>query len=113
MQVATFLDSKRAEDIAVLFVQEKIQVSSYFIIATGSSKRVLQTLAEGCQQLLKRAGLPRLGVEGVQEGLWICIDCGEVVVHLFDAKTRAFYALEELWGDAPRVEFERAPDVSS
>ncbi|MGE3163606.1 MAG: ribosome silencing factor [Planctomycetota bacterium] len=110
MQVATFLDSKRAEEIAVLFVRDLIQVSSYFVIATGTSKRVLQTLADGCQQILKHAGLPRLGMDGGQEGHWICIDYGEVVVHLFDAKTRNFYALEELWGDAPRVEFERASD---
>lgn len=108
MEVATFLDSKRAADIAVLFVQDLLQISSYFVVATGSSQRVLQTLGEGAYQILKKSDLPRLSVEGLREGRWICIDYGEVVIHLFDAGTRQFYALEELWGDAPRVEFQRA-----
>ena len=112
-QVAQFLDSKRAEQVAILDVQELIQISSYFVIATGTSQRGLNTLGDGAAEILKKSGLPRLSTTaGLREGRWICLDYGEVVVHLFDRYTRLFYELDELWGDAPRVEFERA-DVDS
>lgn len=106
LEVARFLDSKRAEEIAVLDVEELIQISSYFVIASGSSSRVLQTLAEGVAQILKKSGLPRLSIGGIKEGRWVCIDYGDVVVHLFDPETRVFYALDDLWGDAPKVTWE-------
>lgn len=111
-QVAQFLDSKRAEQIAILDVQKLIQISSYFVVATGTSQRGLQTLGDGAGDILKKSGLPRLSTAGLREGRWICLDYGEVVVHLFDRDTRLFYELDELWGDAPRVPWEPAPQLS-
>ncbi|MEM7166834.1 MAG: ribosome silencing factor [Planctomycetota bacterium] len=108
-QIARFLDSKRAEEIVILDVQQLIQISGYFVIATGTSQRGLNTLGDGVAEILKKSGLPRLSTAGAREGRWICLDYGEVVVHLFDRDTRLFYELDELWGDAPRLDFERAP----
>ena len=48
----------------------------------------------------------RLGIEGYEESRWILLDYGDVVVHLFEPETRAYYAIEELWGQAKRVPFE-------
>ena len=53
------------------------------------------------------AGDRRLAIEGYEGSRWVVQDYGDVVVHVFDPDMRAFYALEELWGDAPKVDWER------
>jgi ribosome-associated protein len=54
----------------------------------------------------------RLGIEGYNESRWILLDYGSVVIHLFDAETRDYYALEDLWGEAKRVplSWQRKPE---
>ena len=108
---ARFLDEKRAEEIKILNVRDTLFICSYFIIATASSARHLQTLADGLQRHLKPTNLPRIGAEGNREGRWVCLDHSELVIHLFEREARAFYDFDHLWGDAPRVPFEPAsPD---
>jgi ribosome-associated protein len=55
---------------------------------------------------MKKRGERKLGMEGSEEGRWILIDYGDFVVHIFSADSRAYYALEEIWGDAPRLEWQ-------
>ena len=97
------LDGKRAEDIKLLRVQEILQICSYFVLATGTSARHLQTLADTVQRHMKPLSVPRLGVEGYKDGRWICLDYSELVVHLFDRESRLFYDLDHLWDDAPSL----------
>ena len=78
----------------------------FFVLATGSSKRALRALADESDRLLKLTSLAKIGVESDTEGRWVCLDYSDVVIHFFDRDARAFYDLEHLWGDAPRVEFE-------
>ena len=106
VEIARFLDSKRAEDVKILDVSELLQITSFFVLATGSSKRALRALADESDRLLKLTSLSKIGVESDQEGRWVCLDYSDVVMHFFDRDARAFYDLDHLWGDAPRVEFE-------
>ena len=108
VRVARFLHSKKAEDVLVLRVRELLPISSYFVLASAPAARANRALADGTERLLKPQPLPCLGVHGRDEGRWICLDHGELVVHLFDRDARKFYDLENLWADAPRVPVELA-----
>jgi ribosome-associated protein len=76
----------------------------YFVLVTGNSRRQLHAISEEIDRILEGdMGDHRMGIEGYNESRWILLDYGSVVVHLFDAETREYYALEDLWGQAKRV----------
>jgi ribosome-associated protein len=76
----------------------------YFVLVTGNSRRQLHAISEEIDRILEGdLGDHRMGIEGYNESRWILLDYGSVVVHLFDAETREYYALEDLWGQAKRV----------
>lgn len=101
----TALDN-RGQDIVVLDMRELTSMFDYFVVATGTSRRQLHAISDEIDRVLEvELGQRRLGVEGYQESRWILLDYGDVVIHLFDPDTRAYYALEELWAHAPRVPF--------
>ena len=92
----------------VLDVSSVIVLTDVFVIATGTSRRHVKTLAEEIEAQLKQLDRRPLRREGVEEGSWVLIDFGDVVVHLFDEETRAYYDLERLWRDAPRLAVQPA-----
>ena len=96
---------KKAEEIVILDVSKILVITSYFVIASGGNRKQLQAMADGMQEKLRPLGIRRRGTEGYDDGKWILIDYGDVIVQLFDAKVRGFYNLEMVWGDAPRVPF--------
>ncbi len=104
VEVARFLDSKRAEDIVILDVGELLPITSYFVLATGTSSRALRAIAADLDRLLRSSTLCKIGIEYDNETRWVCLDYSDIVVHLFDREARGFYDLENLWADAPRVE---------
>jgi ribosome-associated protein len=97
----------RGRDIVVLDMRELTTVFDYFVVATGASRRQLHAISEEIDETLEKTmGDRRLGIEGYELSRWILLDYGDVVVHLFDAETRKYYALEDLWAQAKRVPFE-------
>ena len=78
----------------------------YFVLATGASRRQIHTLAEEIDATMRRAGDERMSIEGYEASKWVVQDYGDVVVHVFSPETREYYRLEELWDDAPRVDWE-------
>jgi ribosome-associated protein len=80
----------------------------FFVIATASSRRLSHAIASEIDAEMKKLGEHKLGLEGSEEGRWILIDYGDFVVHLFSAEGRAYYALEEIWGDAPQLPWKPA-----
>jgi ribosome-associated protein len=107
-QIADILDAKQAEHITLLDVSELIQITEAFVIATGNSRRQVMTLADELAVQMKTQDQPPLRIEGQEEGTWLLVDFGDVVVHLFQDEPRRHYDLERLWGDAPRLEWEPA-----
>jgi len=96
-------EDNRGTDIVVLDTRELTSIFDYFVIATGTSRRQLHAMSEEIDHALEdRLGDRRLGIEGYEESRWILLDYGDVVVHLFEPETRAYYALEELWGRGER-----------
>src|SRR5688500_83738 len=76
----------------------------YFVLVTGNSRRQLHAISEEIDRVLELdMSDRRMGIEGYNESRWILLDYGSVVIHMFDAETRDYYALEDLWGQAKRV----------
>ncbi len=83
-------------------------ITDVFVIAAGTSRRHVLTLAEAVEERLGHLGRRPLRREGLEHGTWVLLDYGDLIVHLFDEPTRRFYDLERLWIDAPRTEFDPA-----
>jgi ribosome-associated protein len=97
----------KARDILVLDMRGITPLYDYFVLASGSSRRQIHAIAEEVDAALRAVGDRRLAVEGYEASKWVVQDYGDVVVHVFDDDTRGYYTLEELWADAPRVDWER------
>lgn len=104
LAAARTAEDNRGEDVVVLDVRGMTTEFDYFVLATGNSRRQLHAISEEIDRVLEdELDDQRMGIEGYNESRWILLDYGTVVVHLFDAETRAYYALEDLWGHAQRV----------
>ena len=77
-------------------------VSDYFVIASGSSTTQVRAISDNIADVLKDKGERVWHIEGAAEALWILLDCGDVIAHVFLEETRRFYALEKLWGSVPK-----------
>ncbi len=97
--MAALLD-KKAEKLVVLNLQGLTALADYFVLATASSERQAQALADAVEAALKAEGRRPLSIEGYSAP-WILLDYGDVVFHIFHDEARRFYGLERLWGDAP------------
>lgn len=97
----------KARDILVLDLRGKHPLYDFFVIATGTSRRQIHTLAEEIDVALRQVGDHRDGIEGYQASKWIVQDYGDILIHVFDPDTRDYYKIEELWDDAPRIDWER------
>ncbi|MCC8110535.1 MAG: ribosome silencing factor [Ruminococcus sp.] len=99
------LDSKRAEDIQVLHVEDLTILGDYFVIASGGSTTQTRTLADEVEYQASKVGKEPLHREGRGNGSnWIVLDYGDVIVHIFYKETRSFYQLERLWADGDPVD---------
>jgi ribosome-associated protein len=97
----------KGRDILVLDMRSCTPLYDYFVLSTGSSRRQIHTIAEESDAAFRAEGDTRLGIEGYEASKWVVQDYGDVVIHVFDPDTRDYYKLEELWSDAPRVDWER------
>jgi ribosome-associated protein len=105
MAAARAVSDNRGQKIVVLDMRGQTAIFDFFVIATGTSQRQLRAMADGVAEVLKEEFHDKpLSVEGYQESNWILCDYGSVVVHLFDEEGRKFYRLEDLWGQATKVE---------
>ena len=98
----------KARDVVVLDMRGVTPIYDFLVLATGASRRQMHAIAEEVDAALREVGDTRLGIEGYEASRWIVQDYGDVVVHVFDAEAREYYALEDLWADAQRVDWERA-----
>jgi ribosome-associated protein len=102
---------KRALDILALEVGKVSTVADYFIIATGNTKPQVLAIADHILQTLKEEGHYLLHKEGYNEGSWVLLDYGSIVVHIFQPEERKFYNLERIWNHAPRTASIARPGV--
>lgn len=90
------MEDLKAQDIWVQDVSGSTTITDVMIIASGTSDRHVKSIAGNVVEQAKAAGHPPLGVEG-EGGEWMLVDLGDVIVHVMQPQTRAFYNLEKLW----------------
>lgn len=93
------LEDMKAQDIAFIDVTGRTSVTDTMVIATGTSSRHVQAVADNVSEKVKEAGLMPLGSEGRGNSDWVLIDLGDAVVHVMTAQAREYYDLERLWGE--------------
>lgn len=98
------LEDKKAEDIQVIDISEISTIADYFIIANGTNKSQIQTMADNVAETLGRAGYPEKHIEGYQSANWILMDFRDIIVHIFDKENRLFYDLERIWRDGVMID---------
>ena len=102
-------DDKQGSDIVALDVGGILAIVDWFVITSASNARQVRTIAEEVEEQVKRqSGEGPLRVEGMDDARWVLLDFGDVVVHVFLEEVRAFYELERLWGDVPRLDWASA-----
>jgi ribosome-associated protein len=102
LAVRTLVAHKALEPV-ILKVKEFCSFADFFIVCAGTSRRQVLALAQHLEEALAQAGVKPLGVEGIQEGLWVLLDYNAVVIHIFYQPLREFYNLEGLWAEAPEL----------
>lgn len=95
---------KKGEGVVVLDLRGLSSVTDYFVICHGTSRRHVQAISENIRLGLKKREIAEAHAEGEAEGRWVVLDYIDAIVHIFDEETRDIYRLEELWGDASRIE---------
>ncbi len=95
--------AKKAADPVALDLRDVGGVCDYFFICSGSSEVQVKAIAEAIEDRLRERGARPWHVEGLESRRWVLLDYVEVVVHVFHARTREYYMLDRLWGDARSV----------
>jgi ribosome-associated protein len=103
---ARIADDNRGKDILLLDLRQTTPLVDFFVIVTAVSRRQGNAIASEIDQAMKKHGEAKLGVEGSEEGHWILIDYADFVVHIFSPDDRLYYSLEEIWGDAPQLDWQ-------
>jgi len=93
----------KAKDIVLLDMQGVTLVADYFLICSGTSSMHVKAIADAMAEALKPLGLGNASIEGYEEGTWVLLDYGSLVVHVFQEDVRSYYDLERLWRDARKV----------
>jgi len=103
----------KADDIVALDVRALTAYADTFVIVTATSDRRARAITDSITQAAARAGRKPAGVEGYDEGRWVLIDLGEVIVHVFQDEVRSEYDLERLWSDAPTIDVTPGSDQTA
>ncbi len=107
LQAAEYALDKKGFNLKLLEVKELSSLTDYLLLISGRSDRQVQAVAENIKLELKNRHkeLP-LAIEGMDQGRWVLLDYGSVMIHVFQEQVREFYDLEGLWSEAPEVELE-------
>jgi ribosome-associated protein len=107
VKCAHLAEENKARDIVILDMRGITPLYDFLLLCTGASRRQIHTIADEIDAALHGLGEKRASIEGYEAGKWVAQDYGDIVVHVFDADTRAYYALEDLWADATRIDWAR------
>ena len=95
---------KKADDVVALDLRRLNSFTDYFLLASAQNQKQLVAIADAVLETLRREGHRPDHVEGYPRQEWMLLDYDDFVVHLFTPRSRAFYGLERLWGEATRIE---------
>lgn len=101
---AWHLLEKKLDDVIILDLRGSSDVCDFFVIASGGADTQVQAAARHAHDELAAAGHHAHSIEGLPEGRWVLLDFFDVVVHVFHQRSREYFQLERLWGDAQRLD---------
>jgi ribosome-associated protein len=105
---------KQADDVVILDVHELIVITDFFVICSTGTDRQLKTVIENVEERLRsRLEVRPVRREGEAGAGWWLLDYIDVVVHVFGSEQRAYYDLERLWRDAPRLSWDESSEAAS
>jgi len=99
--VVDSLEDVKAQQLVVFDTEHISSLFERVVIASGTSNRQTKALAASVRDKVREAGFPKPRIEGEDNGEWIIVDCGAVVVHIMQPTIRQYYNLEEIWGEKP------------
>jgi len=99
---------KKARDIVVLDVSDRLVITDCFVIASAANERQGQAIVDAVEQKLRERDVKPTRREGTKEGGWVLLDYTDVVVHVQHTEARGFYGLDRLWKDCPTIDFPEA-----
>ncbi|WP_340138016.1 ribosome silencing factor [Dissulfurispira thermophila] len=97
---------KKAKDTVILELKDITIIADYFVVCSGESTTQVRAIVENVEKKLKEHRQKPMGIEGLNTARWVLMDYGDVIIHVFEEETRAYYELEKFWLDAPRIPFE-------
>ena len=103
-------EEKLAEKVLAIDVSEQMPLTDVFVIASAPSERQVGAIVDEVEDKLRESGAKPVRREGEREGRWVLIDYGDFVVHVFSSEARSYYSLEDIWGDAVRIDW-RDPEA--
>ena len=98
-KIETILDSNKAKNIVSIDLKKKSYIADYMVIASGTSSRHLQSLAENLVSELKKIGVTNCRIEGHDSNDWKLVDAIDIIIHIFHPEKREFYDLEKMWSE--------------
>jgi ribosome-associated protein len=106
-RIAQIASDKKAVEIRILDLRGIVGYTDYFMVCSGGTERQAKAIHDAIHEELKKAhGLLPRRVEGAREARWVLMDYLDCVVHIFTPEARAYYRLEQLWGEAPARDVE-------
>lgn len=111
LAVVDAIEDIKGFDISVMDVRKLTSMTNYMIVASANSSRQAKAIADNVREKLKEKGFAIRGTEGEKDGEWVLVDLDDIIVHIMIPATRAYYNLEQLWGEAEdrRSQVKTAP----
>jgi ribosome-associated protein len=101
--IVEIAENKKAENIVLLDIRKVSVIADYFVICSGNSERQVKAIARDIEEELDKQDIGPRHREGLDQGQWVLLDYGEVIVHVFTTAEREYYRLEKLWAGAQTV----------
>jgi ribosome-associated protein len=113
IDAARLAASTHCSNVVILDVRGLSPITDFLVIATGTSPIQMRSVAQEVTEMAEARGDRALSTSGLEAGSWILADFIDIVLHLFSPEARLYYDLDNLWGDARRVEWQEQPIASS
>ena len=99
--IVASLEDDKGEDIAVIDLRGRTEIADHMVVVSGRSSRQVIALSDKLAERLKHAHGVGVRMEGKDQGDWVLIDAGDVIVHVFRPEVRDFYQIEKMWAGTP------------